>query len=172
MPACFSSSWCHNIVWNQGSSASSFIHCSYFFQNFGIWGFFWCVSIKNFRNPFLFLQNIPLNFDRDCIQSWGIALGDMDILTILILLIQDPRNIFPCNRVLYVRYWEHWGILIASCCYSISKIVPVACCRTLMDSKRMVRRIWVSLITYESPSSCSPSFFLPSTPSLQKTSVF
>ena len=43
---------------------------------------------------FNFYQKHPWNFDRDCIHL-QIALGDMDILTILILLIQDSGMFFP-----------------------------------------------------------------------------
>ena len=52
---------------------------------------------RNFRNLFFFFnfyKKHPWNFDRDCIHL-QIALGDMDILTILILLIQDSGMFFP-----------------------------------------------------------------------------
>ena len=120
--------WCHNIVWNQGNVMPPALFIVLIFSEFLAFGDFLMCFYKNFRNPVLFLQNVPLNFDRDCIQSedcfrWYGHFNNFNSSN------PRPRNIFPCNRVLYVRHWEHWGILIASCCYSISKIVPVACCR-------------------------------------------
>ena len=50
---------------------------------------------RNFRNPFFISTKSTLGILIEIAFNLQIALGDMDILTILILLIQDRGIFFP-----------------------------------------------------------------------------
>ena len=89
--------WCHNIVWNQGnvmSPALSIVLIFHFFFFFAFVGFLMCFY-RNFRNPFFISTKSTLGILIEIAFNLQIALGDMDILTILILLIQDRGIFFP-----------------------------------------------------------------------------
>ena len=80
------------IIWSQGvwclQLCSSFLWLLWLFRVF-------CGSIQNLELFVIFMGKCHWDFVGDCIQSTGISLHSMDILTVWILLIYEHGNSFP-----------------------------------------------------------------------------